>query len=603
MGDGSTQTLVLEPFISNSANKTQRSQNVSPFEYNALPGHRFIRVLKLEPGSWNSPIRCSLEPHDLDTGILSFEAMSYVWGTSVDRKKVICDSQRFSVTTNLFDALQTFRHSDQVRILWADAICINQNDAEEKNHQVPLMRLIYSKASEVLIWLGHEDPETVRYGLNALCRIVNREYSKEQQGGELAAYIWNGHVADTSIVPNTSSEGIEAQDFESLGPLFACTWFTRVWVIQEAALASAAVMFWGNATIDFRRVGFVAEYVTKNKLPVFMRYNTPTSNVGICNCGSIHSFREFPPNTRGFLYLLQSSDAFGVTDPRDRIFGLLGLRTSDSDPDSGELFIKPNYNLSVLEVYENVVTKFLVDQKKVQVLSLVQHGPVIPSDKKSWATDWDKRRHNVFGQEPRKTTSDMPPGVCKPVCDIANCVAIQGIAVDDIGSVMSDEADSIPSKDINMARRLKTLMEKLREDYSSETVAWTLTAGFSTHYTLVNDHGAHLTEYNAFSEWDFEQGAPVSESDIHPYFRLVDIVLSPRRLFTTTKGLLGLGPMIIQEGDIVSVLFGGNVPYALRPVGDHYRLVGECYFHSIMEGQGVEEWKKSGEPAKNFHIY
>jgi len=325
------------------------------------------------------------------------------------------------------------------------------------------------------------------------------------------------------------------------------------------------VMFWGNATIDFRRVGFVAKYVTEINISAFSRYNTPATCVGIINCDSIHIVGESPPNTRDFLDLLEFSDTFDVTDPRDRIFGLLGLRTRDSDPDSGELFIKPNYESSVSEVYENVVAKLLVDQKKIQVLSFVQHDSVIPSDKKSWTIDWDKRVHYVFGQEARKT-SDMPPAVCKPVCGVPNCVAIQGIAVDEIGSTMSDGADSTLSKDIDMARRLKTLMGKLQEEYSSEAVAWTLTAGYSTCWTLVNDHGAHLTEYNAFSEWDFGQGAPASGSDIYPYFQLVMIVLSPRRLFTTTKGLLGLGPMIMQEGDIVSVLFGGNVPYVLSVI-------------------------------------
>jgi hypothetical protein len=65
-----------------------------------------------------------------------------------------CSGRKLNITTNLFDALKRLRLPDADRVLWVDAICINQFDLEEKNIQVPLMKDIYSKASVVLIWLG-----------------------------------------------------------------------------------------------------------------------------------------------------------------------------------------------------------------------------------------------------------------------------------------------------------------------------------------------------------------------------------------------------------------------------------------------------------------
>jgi hypothetical protein len=78
-----------------------------------------------------------------------------------------------------------------------------------------------------------------------------------------------------------------------------------------------------------------------------------------------------------------------------------------------------------------------------------------------------------------------------------------------------------------------------------------------------------------------------------------------RRFFVTTDGHMGLGPFAMEEGDIVTVLFGGAVPYLLRRMGADYWLVGECYVHGIIEGQVIEQLRDKGELAmrtKEFRL-
>ena len=64
-----------------------------------------------------------------------------------------------------------------------------------------------------------------------------------------------------------------------------------------------------------------------------------------------------------------------------------------------------------------------------------------------------------------------------------------------------------------------------------------------------------------------------------------------------------IGPMAMETGDIIAVLFGSSVPFIFCPIGEHYQILGECYVHVIADGLAVKEWKESGEPAKEFHIY
>jgi hypothetical protein len=60
-----------------------------------------------------------------------------------------------------------------------------------------------------------------------------------------------------------------------------------------------------------------------------------------------------------------------------------------------------------------------------------------------------------------------------------------------------------------------------------------------------------------------------------------------RTCFNTASGLRGLGPAAMRPGDSVCVLYGASMPFIIRPEGAAYRLIGECYVHGLMRGQGV----------------
>ncbi|KAF2035885.1 HET-domain-containing protein, partial [Setomelanomma holmii] len=127
-----------------------------PYQYEALHSSRQIRLLSLAPDTPDALLQCSLVQVDLAEKLL-YEAISYAWGDARDRKYVMCDEGLVGITRNLLEALEAFRYTSAPRYLWADAICINQQNMLEQNVQVQLMTRIYSGASEVLLWLGKED--------------------------------------------------------------------------------------------------------------------------------------------------------------------------------------------------------------------------------------------------------------------------------------------------------------------------------------------------------------------------------------------------------------------------------------------------------------
>jgi hypothetical protein len=153
----------------------------TPFDLER-PGIRLLRLLKGE----DSLIECELFQawHDGDdTDYIPYEALSYTWGGMEMAASVRIATQTHGVTENLYLALQHLRYRDEDRILWVDAICIDQSNSKERGHQVNQMRTIYTRADRVLIWLGpaSDDAYVLLDSLKRLEQRSKRNWSLEDK--------------------------------------------------------------------------------------------------------------------------------------------------------------------------------------------------------------------------------------------------------------------------------------------------------------------------------------------------------------------------------------------------------------------------------------
>lgn len=140
----------------------------TPYRYDILPNDS-IRILSLLPGTGFAPLHCELHQADVPCiirrGVASgpaFEALSYAWGDSNLCQSLFCKNSAIKITQSLFDALIHLRHPEAARTLWVDAVCIDQENNDEKIEQIPHMKDIYQRASHVVIWPGLADNSTGR---------------------------------------------------------------------------------------------------------------------------------------------------------------------------------------------------------------------------------------------------------------------------------------------------------------------------------------------------------------------------------------------------------------------------------------------------------
>jgi Heterokaryon incompatibility protein (HET) len=176
-----------------------------------LPGNGSIRLLRLMPNrDETAVIECQLLNYTLELGKSQgthlYEALSYVWGNPDETVPILIGDHYFKVTKNLHAALLRLRNHSFERILWVDAICINQADDQEKALQVQNMGKIYDQASRVIIWFGEGTDDS------------DQAFEDIRNAAE-------DEVTDTSEEANRSEEANEA-----IFKLLERSWFRRIWV-------------------------------------------------------------------------------------------------------------------------------------------------------------------------------------------------------------------------------------------------------------------------------------------------------------------------------------------------------------------------------------
>jgi len=244
----------------------------------SLSEPKSIRLLTILPGNHDDTIELKLEIADLDQKP-NYHALSYVWNPPAlhdsPLAKVICNGIFVEVTPNLGAALRRLRPSRPstcsnlgnaigskepagdfklLRRIWIDALCVNQQDLDERSDQVSLMKYIYDGAEKVIVWLGEDDGfalEAISL-IQRLARIREREKLRnEPQSNQGDRY----HPEDD--IPKLDDE-----IWDALYLFYSNNWFRRIWVLQEVARENA-LMIMGHHEVSHRDVGLCAEWMVK----------------------------------------------------------------------------------------------------------------------------------------------------------------------------------------------------------------------------------------------------------------------------------------------------------------------------------------------------
>jgi hypothetical protein len=218
-----------------------------------------IRLLVLGPGSFQDPIRGQL--HQVSLGAQpSYEALSYVWGDDNDCPTMTLDRSSFPITKNLECALRHLRSKQSARVLWVDAICIDQNDHNERSKQVAMMGEIYNKAVAVCAWLGEaSDADNCVFDVLQEFQARKREtlipahFDAAEQlhcYRQLFCGIFQnraGHLPERSSLDDAALY----EEINWLRPLFDRCYWRRVWIVQELILAKSVIVCCGDKSISF----------------------------------------------------------------------------------------------------------------------------------------------------------------------------------------------------------------------------------------------------------------------------------------------------------------------------------------------------------------
>ncbi len=341
-----------------------------------LPDGGSFRLLEVQPGNGKDRILCQLKIHAIWCDTPQYEALSYAWGDVTDRIDITCDGKVVWITRNLFDALHRIRQPRHPRFIWADAICIDQQNMVERGRQVCLMGPIFRTAKRVLIWARRDPRQHAANAFQILCMIAEQPECL------------------TNTTYNSMASLLLQRDMEALEAFYAILWFRRLWVIQEVVLSSSALMLWGTEKVPWAVVG----RATKNIRADFELWSLLVGDGdAVENADLIWSLKSDDRNhskRHSFRWLLQRTRVFEASMPEDRIFALLGLPNDDTE--QGLLLVQPDYTMSLSDLYLKVARGILEGSSTLILLSAFRHGREIDETALTWVPHWDRFYHHIL---------------------------------------------------------------------------------------------------------------------------------------------------------------------------------------------------------------
>lgn len=315
------------------------------------------------------------------------------------------------------------------RLIWADAICINQADIDEKSAQVSMMDRIYSNAAYAVAWLGPPD-ERSSLGLQTLSTLT------EHLEGFRASRIEPFGGYDKANYADAGVPFIPWAEWAALAGIYQRQWFRRAWIVQEAILPPILLMYLGDTYISWYDLGNVADALRHSKAKLGASGSTafvPLHDAAVAvewNMGEVHKYR-----TNRNMALRRDVDAaevrasrslfvlrelvfnfwtFLASDPRDKVFALYGVINAFADRR-----LMTDYRRSLVDVYTATTRQLILDAGNLSALSACVYPVQRRDDLPSWVLDFSLPGINgvpeIFSadkgleyQTPREDAFDSP---------------------------------------------------------------------------------------------------------------------------------------------------------------------------------------------------
>ncbi|KAH8596246.1 heterokaryon incompatibility protein-domain-containing protein [Bisporella sp. PMI_857] len=564
--------------------------------YNALDTAKDeFRLLHLHSGPRGSAIAASLVTHSLSQPP-QYDALSYVWGPPRLSASITVDGAKIYITRHLRRCLQHLRLEGIERVIWIDAVCINQSDLNERNHQVMLMEQIYRGANTVRVWMDIKIDITQP----AFYKMLH--------------------------FPGDSSEHCLGDDTEfwlPLEPFFTNSYWNRVWVQQELILSRHSVFHCRDDELDGDKVGEFLDLVGKRgrqeeSSGLRMQWHDLLSRFDIHALTKIVSPRkrilwrdeELRRGSTGkdgglrLIHLLSSMSRLKTTDPRDRVFALLPLAHDRNLLTSAGLTV--NYSKSVTELYTDLAIANSANSGNLDFLEFVtkrgRRFPELPS----WVPDWSDMTQPLISSPSTRRADAHVGQPAKLSLSAEGAIRVLGFPISQIALVFELKVfpktlgDILCSLSIfcNEALTVLEAVNRTTDDTFRDVVRHIISSEnpnllpeyYSKEANLLQSLKNIATGLSPFSNAgpDFIRGE--SGPDIPVILKqVIGHIISAaiyKDLAFTSDGLpISTYDGCAAPGNEIWLILGCVLPMILRkPESDIRKVVGSCYVLELMDG-------------------
>ncbi|KAJ5167802.1 heterokaryon incompatibility protein-domain-containing protein [Penicillium canariense] len=627
------------------------SDTFARYQWPSLRNPKAIRLLKILDQELGGVPCCSLTEIELDLQA-NYIALSYSCGSpgkeATERgviaeacKQIFCENGIIPVTQNLSDFLRDVRRFHRHLLgefIWIDAVCIDQDNLNERAAQVQMMGDIYMHAKSVVIWLGRAE-QTTQLALEFMAVIEQKDFPL------VDARIDSPPPLGEILGPLADSD----DHWNALKLMLQRTWFSRTWVLLEFCLAVQFSLLCGKFEVSIDKLTKAASLGLRFPASRAREIiDLPGSRMmDILNLKKGVEERS-PGNLLNILLYSSSSTA---TDPKDMVYGILGMIKRSISDASPLQSLDVSYRLSTAELYTQF-TRLLVSEDP-RLLLCQNHDPQVRGYAKfqlelpSWVPNYSNGLNLAHGDFAFKLSNDAAKGLSpspvvmrRPDGLVLNAQKID--VIEDTVVIYNGmyEGNWIARTLPDILRFLCAFKPVYFDGQPRSQALWlTLASGIikaDLRTTAALERCRPL-----FGLWVGECLLTLAGNDLGTYFRILmdlrgpietlahsemdcfpgltilvnfpnvrtpqrDVTLARQKfrnmmtelsnisrpvLFRTREGLLGKGTKKVRKGDEVWLIAGMPTPVVLRKTDNenHFNKIDIAYVHGIMQGEFIDQ--------------